>query len=313
MTSPSVRNLLRAVALALIGLSVPVGTTAHQNRAVLWKDPGNIAALDLYWGSGAEARSPKGPFAFVKDDSSGVQPKIDVRDAEGRSWDVKFGEEVHAEIAANRIVWALGYTAEEIYFVPQGTITGMTDTGRLKEFVAPDGSFRKASFRLRGPESQRAEDRWTFEQNPFVNTPELSGLAILMTMLCNWDIKGTRNNRILQADGEDRYIVSDLGATFGKMGKFPVPRSKWNLEDFQKEEFIEKVENGIVDLDNEGYGGFDKVSLEHARWFAQLATQLTDPQLQAALRASGASDAEIAGFSARLREKLAELQKAVGS
>ena len=176
--------------------------------------------------------------------------------------------------------------------------------------MAPDGTFNRASFRLRGDGSQRAEERWTFEKNPFVDTPELSGLAILMTMLCNWDIQGPRNNRILMVDGEKHYIVSDLGSTFGKMGAFPVPRSKWNLEDFKKEEFIEKVDNGQVDLDYEGYGGINKVPVEHARWFSRLASQLTDEQLRAAIKASGASDAEIAGFSARLREKIDELQKA---
>ena len=35
----------------------------------------------------------------MKEDTGGAQPKIDVRDAAGRQWDVKFGEEVHAEIA----------------------------------------------------------------------------------------------------------------------------------------------------------------------------------------------------------------------
>ena len=94
------------------------------------------------------------------------------------------------------------------------------------------------------------------------------------------------------------------------MGAFPVPKSKWNLEDFKKEEFIEKVDDGQVDLDYEGYGGINKVSVEHARWFSRLASQLTDEQLRAAIKASGASDAEIAGFSARLREKIDELKKA---
>jgi hypothetical protein len=61
-----------------------------------------------------------------------------------------------------------------------------------------------------------------------------------------------------------------------------------------------------------GYDEIDKVPLEHARWFAGLASQLTDEQLRAALRASGATDVEIDGFAARLREKIIELQKAVG-
>jgi hypothetical protein len=312
MSSTSIRVMPQLLLAAAVALAGPAAEAQQADKkAVLWKDPGNIAALDLFWGKGAAERAPKGPFTFLKQDSSGVQPKIDVRDASGREWDVKFGEEVHAEIAANRLVWALGYVAEEMYFVPTGAILGMTDPGKFKNFITPDGSFTRASFRLRGDGSKRAEQRWTFETNPFVNTQELSGLAILMTMLCNWDIQGTRNNRVLIVDGEEHYIVSDLGATFGKMGAFPVPKSKWNLVDFRKEEFIEKVEDGKIDLDYEGYGGINKVSVEHARWFSRLTSQLTDDQLRAALKASGASESEIAGFSARLREKINELQKAV--
>ena len=310
MRSTSIRVMPRLLIAAALIFAGSAQAQQQDKKAVLWKDPGNIAALDLLWGKGAAERAPKGPFTFLKQDTGGVQPKIDVRDASGREWDVKFGEEVHAEIAANRLVWALGYVAEEIYFVPNGTISGMTDPGKFKEFVAPDGTFKRASFRLRGEGSKRAEERWTFEDNPFLNTPELSGLAILMTMLCNWDIQGTRNNRILIVDGQQHYIVSDLGATFGKMAAFPAPKSKWNLEDFRKEEFIEGVEDGKVNLDYEGSGGFNKVPVEHARWFARLATQLTDEQLRAAIKASGASDTEIAGFSARLREKIDELKKA---
>ena len=315
MRSTSIRPIVTAVVCALLILAGSAALAQESSKkAVLWKDPGNIAARDLFWGRGAADRAPKGPFTFLKiDTAGGVQPKIDVRDATGRQWDVKFGEEVHAEIAANRLVWALGYVAEEIYFVPSGTITGMKDPGKMKEFIGPDGAFTTASFRLRTESSKRAEERWTFEDNPFIRTRELSGLAILMTLLCNWDIQGTRNNRILLADGEAHYIVSDLGATFGKMGARGNSKSKWNLEDFRTEEFIEKVEDGQIDLDYEGHGGIDKVAVEHARWFSRLASQLTDAQLRAAIKASGATDAEIAGFSARLREKIAELQKAVGT
>lgn len=309
------RTITRLVftAAALLTFAAAGAAQETAKKARLWNDPGRIAGRDLLWGSGSADRTPKGPFVFLKEDTSGTQPKLEMRDAAGRHWDVKFGEEVHSEIAANRLVWALGYVAEELYYVPNGTVTGLTNPGRTKEFIGPDGTFNKATFRLRDETSKRAEQRWTFDKNPFVNTQELSGLAILMTMLNNWDIQGTRNNRILLINGEEHYIVSDLGATFGKMGRFPIPRSKWNLEDFKKEEFIEKVEGGMIDLDYEGYGGINKVPLEHARWFAALASQLTDDQLQAALKSSGANNAEVVGFSARLREKINELQKAVGA
>lgn len=263
--SRTIGRLVVAAAASLMFDAAAAVAQQAEKKAWLWKDPGSIAARDLLWASGSSERAPRGPFVFL--------------------------EEEHAEIASNRLVWALGYIAEEV----------------------PYGTFNKARFSLRNETSARAEERWTFEQNPFVNTQELSGLAILMTMVNNWDIQGPRNNRILNIDGEQHYIVSDLGATFGKMGARLAPHSKWNLEDFAKEEFIEKVEDGKIDLDYEGHGGINKVPVEHARWFLGLVSQLTDDQLRAAFHASGASDAETAGFSARLREKITELQKTVGT
>ena len=306
------RIAARLILVAAASLMLDVATTAQdeQKKARLWTEPGNIAARDLLWGAGASDRGPKPPFTFLGEDTSGTQPKLRVRDAAGQQWDVKFGEEVHAEIASNRLVWALGFVVEELYYVPKGTIGGVKSPGRAKDHLAADGAFTNARFRLRTESSERADERWTFEDNPFVKTKELSGLAILMTMLNNWDIQQDRNNRILRINGEDHYIVSDLGATFGKMGTGMMPRSKWNLDDFKKEEFIEEVDGGMVDLDYEGYGGIDKVPVEHARWFHDLVSQLTDDQLQAAFRAAGASDAEVTGFSARLREKIVELHKA---
>lgn len=313
-----VEEMTRSTAPILIALTLLTGSAIHAQvpvqanpKAILWSDPGPIASRDLLWGGGSADRAPKPPFTFIKEDTDGTQPKVQVRDAAGREWTAKFGEEVHSGIAASRIVWALGYVADELYYVERGTIAGVTGLKQAAKALGPDGAFTKASFRLRDETSERAKETWTFEKNPFAGSRELSGLAILMTMLNNWDIQGDRNNRILRAGGEDRYAVTDLGATFGKMGAFPVPRSKWNVADFQKEEFIEKVEGGMVDLDYEGYGGINKVPVAHAKWFASLASQLTDDQLRAAFRAAGASQAETDAFAARLRAKITELQNAV--
>src|SRR5829696_5670729 len=91
---------------------------AQNAPAKLWRDPSPIAQRDLRWGGGSEARAPKAPFAFVEEDHGGSQPKVTVTDANGVTWDVKFGVEVSSELASNRIVWALGYLTEEMYYVP---------------------------------------------------------------------------------------------------------------------------------------------------------------------------------------------------
>ena len=59
--------------------------------------------------------------------------------------------------------------------------------------------------------------------------------------------------------------------------------SKWKLEDYRAEGFIEKVERGVVHLDYDGIdSGMDRVPLEHARWFATILSQLTPEQVRRA-------------------------------
>jgi hypothetical protein len=106
--------------------------------------------------------------------------------------------------------------------------------------------------------------------------------------------------------------VADWGGTFGKMGGF-MSHSKWDLDAFSKQGFVKGVSGGTLELEYSGKGGsaLKSVPLEHARWFAGIVGQLTDDQIRAAFRAAGASDAEVQGFAARLRQKIEELKRAV--
>ena len=53
------------------------------------------------------------------------------------------------------------------------------------------------------------------------------------------------------------------------------------------------------------------VPVDHAKWFASIVGQLSDEQLRDAFRAAGATDEEVNGFAARLRQKINELKTAV--
>src|SRR4030095_11640979 len=83
---------------------------AKSSFAVLWQDPLDLEVRDLFYGIGGRkgAPDPEGKYTFVADKGSpnDSNPKIDVKDDEGRSWTVKLGPEVKAETAATRIVWA---------------------------------------------------------------------------------------------------------------------------------------------------------------------------------------------------------------
>jgi hypothetical protein len=84
------------------------------------------------------------------------------------------------------------------------------------------------------------------------------------------------------------------------------------LDHFRKEKFIDKVEAGVLHLAHDGFDpDINRVPLAHARWFAGLASQLSSSQLRRAFEAAGATAAEVDGYSATLRAKIAALRAAV--
>jgi hypothetical protein len=121
---------------------------------------------------------------------------------------------------------------------------------------------------------------------------------------------------MFDADGttvKEWYLTTDWGGTFGKLGGI-FSRSKWNLDDFRKQAFIDGVAGGSLRLNYSGNmsSALKTIPFEHARWFAGIIGQLTDEQLRAAFKAAGASEAEVMGFATRLREKINQLEVAVG-
>jgi hypothetical protein len=318
----SIAALIVVLALSLPSLSLNDKTKKKTNlsgKAIIWSDPGNIAAKDLFWGNGSEDRAPKPPFQFVKEDTGATQPKIDVTDANGKKWKVKFGKEVHAEVAASRLVWAFGYMVDETYFVRSGKIEGATGLKRAKSFIGPDGSFQLARFEKRSKNITRTDINWAWGDNPFLGSQELSGLRILMTMLNNWDTRRRSKNNLVEEikrdDGtvEDWYVVADLGETFGHMASL-VHRTVWDLDAFRKQKLIDRVSGDTLYLAYEGGSkSMNKIPLEHARWFARMASQLTEAQVRRAFEAAGATQAEINGFSWRIMQKISELEAAVSA
>jgi hypothetical protein len=318
------RRWITAAIAILVSLAVTdaraqiVGTSGTVDPVPLIReDPGPLGSRDVFWGIGAPNRVPQAPFQFIEENTNGTQPKIVVRDAAGATWVVKFGTEVHAEVASNRLVYAVGYYTEELYFVPSGRIEGAVALQRARDHIDAAGTFANARFARRDPNVTATKEEWTFRENPFVGQKELSGLLILMTMLNNWDIRGAANNEVFEVttpDGrkEHRYLVGDLGATFGRMGGRLSGRSKWQLDDYRSEGFIEKVENGVLHLDYDGFdSGMDRVPLEHARWFVAIVSQLSPEQVRRAFDAAGAAPEHAEGFSRRFMEKIAELQAVV--
>src|SRR5215469_13219109 len=71
--------LVAGLILPLTGAVKTREQGAETGRAVFWRDPGNIAERDLFWGPGGSRHQPRGPFTFVKEDLDGSNPKFVVR------------------------------------------------------------------------------------------------------------------------------------------------------------------------------------------------------------------------------------------
>jgi hypothetical protein len=325
--SERMRSLLVLALVLLLGFSsvafaqgkgkdkrvAPVG------RPVIWKNPVNIKSRDLFLGPGGrEMRPDTSTITFVKEEKGGYSPKFRVKDAEGREWVAKLGKEAQSETAAIRLLWAVGYATEINYLVPCAHITGAPKPRKKVERCEGQG-FRNVRFEAR-PENVERTGEWKWKRNPFVGRRELQGLIVMMGLINNWDIKDSNNVILYVLGGSDRsgvaesqYVISDLGATFGKTGNLPLlwrfTRSRNNPKDYARARFVDKVKGTRVAF---RYGGknrglFKEITLADAKWIAELLSRLSDQQIEDAFRAANYLPAEIMMLSQAVRRRINEL------
>ena len=332
-----VRSLFVAIVLStFMGLPVFAQKSEVSKPAgapVLWRNPGDISRRNLKFGPGSADLTPEGPFTFVKEELTGESAKFDVTDARGVTWVVKVGPEAQAETVSSRLIWSMGYFADEAYYVDRAEIKNLPKLSRGQEFIEKGSVVRGARFEPKRKDIARGEN-WDWEENPFVKTRELDGLKVLMVLLGNYDTS-IRNNRVLSTTNsagelEARYVATDVGATLGKVGGLGGKRSKNSLEDFRSSKFILGVENGMVKFDYDTtpkkMGVFasifkpsyrksqaqkervmQNISVENARWIGSLLSELSDEQLRDAFRAAGYDQQTMNGFVSVIRERINQL------
>src|SRR6185503_4226327 len=161
---------------------------------VLWRDPGDISVRDLRYGPGSPKLAPAAPFTFIEEVKSGESPKIRVRDARGVKWVVKLGAEAQAETVSTRLVWSIGYSAEEAYYFDRVRIRRLPKLSRGQQFVTRGTLLNGARFEPIRADLQ-AGPSWDWAKNPFQGTQELSGLKVMMILLNNYDAR-SNNNKI---------------------------------------------------------------------------------------------------------------------
>ena len=301
----------------------PLASPEHH----IWRDPVDVAARDLGDGPGGAVGAPSPPFTFIEEHTTGSQACVSVRDARGRRWRVKWGDEVRAENFAVRLVWACGYFAETTYYVESGALenVGLDALQRARSCIADDCTFREARFELDDPAVHKLfeEHSWAWNDNPFVGTPQLNGLKVLVMLLADWDTKDRRDvargsntaifeHRIGRHRLEARYLITDWGGSMGRWGGNIVTRGRWDPAGFaaQNAEFVTGVDGDMVRFGYVGQRTADVaagISVADVRWLCRYLGCITDEQLRDALRASGATPEDTEAFTAAIRDRIDQL------
>lgn len=301
----------------------PLASTAP----VLWRDPGDVAGLDLAAGPGGAAGPPSPPFRFLEEHLGGSQPCLSVIDSRGRRWRAKWGNEVHSETFAVRVAWACGYFAETTYFVAEGRIDEAHDLQRAGACLDDNCRFTSARFELDDPAVTKLfeEHSWAWNDNPFLGSRELHGLKIVNMLLSNWDTKDRRdvargsNTAIFLHDTgrgrEARYLITDWGGSMGSWGANLMTRGRWDAAAFaaQTPQFTGPVQDGVVKF---GYAGQRTediavgIGTADVQWLCRRLGRITDAQFADALRASGATPGEIETFGPAIRDRVNQLLRA---
>ena len=297
--------LLVVLCLSVVDVGVAAKTKKKkqvpQGTPVLWQRPTDISSRDLFLGpGGANMRPDLRKVTFLKEEKGGYSKKYRVRDASGREWVAKIGKESQSETSAIRLLWGVGYLTEVNYLVPRVTIPGK-------------GTFTNVRFEARPKDWDRVGE-WKWKQNPFLGTPEYQGLKILMAMINNWDLKDS-NNVIIQEEGDQelRYVISDLGATFGHASTTPlfwrITRSRNNPSNYAKSKFFEKVKGDrvVLHFGGKNRGLMKDIKVSDAQWLSSWLAQLSDQQLRDAFRAANYRTDEINILTRVVRQRTDEL------
>ena len=330
LSSPARLALAIWLIFALSSFSTAV---EHQKivdkNLILWTDPGDIKSKNLFYGPGGEQDQPKLPVTFIKEDLGGHSPKFDVRDAAGKKWKAKIDVEAHTETIASRLLWSVGYFANENYFFETLKVEGLPpQLTRGQEFVGPEGEVRGVRLQTH-PDHLEKRKNWNWRHNPLVHTREFNGLRVMMAVINNWDLKDDNNGIFAESkDAEKKYYgVSDVGASFGSSGEsYTNKGSKGNLSAYRHSGFISKVARHHVDFNFPTHLPFLYIfNLPHflsefrnrsigkhipradAKWAGSLLAQLTPEQIRDAFRAGGYTPEQTEGFATILEKRIAQL------
>jgi hypothetical protein len=208
-----------------------------------WNDRTQILRRAIFRHQATAYRWPRlDTCRFLAEDPSGTTPKFNCVFEGGEVLKVKYGRnpEPHAEVAATRLLRALGYGADDVTFVPRLRCFGCARLPFLAMRIAEHA--QAIGLTRREYDEGFTDFEWVAVEHrfeaPAVETGSLAGwgwweleasnarradvdaFALLAVFLNHWDNK-SNNQRLVCLDGLDRScgrplaMMQDLGATFG--------------------------------------------------------------------------------------------------
>jgi hypothetical protein len=319
---PKCMSLLLFILLGalVVGFEMPAGArTQHSSpakltpkdrlaairRAHVWA-PTSVASMDLKAG-------PTGPGAFAPNElvtcqyrdkaMGGATPKFTCVVGRDDELKVKYGPEngeVYAEVAATRLLWALGFPADRMYPVRVACQGCSSDPHTRKRETKDQVLFDPAAVerRMKGTTLEISTDSgWAWPELDEVQeaaggapSAQRDALKLLAVFLQHTDNKAAQQ-RLVCVSGEEGHggpceepwmMVDDLGMTFGRANLFNrAAVGSVNFEQWSQVPVWREAIGCIGNLSPSQSGSMDNPRIGEAgrKFLADLLAQLSDAQL----------------------------------
>ena len=321
-------TLLIILALCSSAMAAQAKDAIREAKPVLWHNPGDISSKDLLNGPGGKADHPRLPVTFLEEDKGGHNSKFEVEDSAGTKWKAKLGIEAQPEIVATRLLWAVGYFTNQNYFVLDLEVQGLpAHLHRGQGHVTSPNHVEKV--RLQRHLEGKKTGQWSWGDDRLKHTREYNGLRVMMALISNWDLKHENNAIYSDNNGNERFLVTDLGTAFGASGdRWTEAQSKNNLKAYESSKFITRETSTHVSFSFPRFPPFlyifdlphfvhqvrmrsvgNDVPREDAKWIGSLLAQLSAKQIQDAFEAGGYSAQDATAYTKAVRTRIAELTR----
>ncbi len=277
-------------------------------RAQVWKRT-NVPAMDLKQGPPGKGAFDPGATVtcdYVEKKMSGRSPKFTCKLGPKDEVKVKYGKEngeVYGEVAATRLLWALGYGADRMYPVRVVCKGCPPDPATNSKSKPGEITFDPAAIE-REEDGQILETEpdsgWTWPELDLVE--ETAGgaprshrdaLKLLAVFIQHTDSKAAQQ-RLMCAPGESLsdhgepclhpfMMINDLGLTFGHANQYNRNSvGSVNFEQWSRAKVWSDTKTCTGDLTRSQTGTLDHPRISEAgrKFLADLLVQLTDAQLR---------------------------------